>query len=153
MPNLYRPNAGGDPATLLGRELLRLRTARGLSLRRLARLLGMTAHSGLVDYERGLRIPPRDLMSAYVRVLSPQDDRLLTVYRAALDNRAARRLAAVRPLAPVPSPGRPAMDPTTADRLLLAGFAQTLANIADQLRAVAETWVAPGSEVTEGTGS
>ncbi|TQM78697.1 helix-turn-helix protein [Saccharothrix saharensis] len=149
MPDHDRPSAGSDPATLLGRELLRLRTARGLSLRRLARLLGMTAHSGLVDYERGLRIPPRDLMSAYVRVLSPQDDGLLAIYRAALDSRAARRVAAVLPLTPVPSPSR-------ADHLaqhhVLTGLAQALENVADQLRALAAGF-APTTDVVEGTGS
>lgn len=151
MPDHDRPSAGSDPATLLGRELLRLRTARGLSLRRLARLLGMTAHSGLVDYERGLRIPPRDLMTAYVRVLSPQDDGLLAIYNAALDSRAARRVAAVLPLMPVPSPGR------TADHLaqhhVLTGLAQTLENVADQLRALAAGRFAPGPEVTDRTGT
>ncbi|MCE6996469.1 helix-turn-helix domain-containing protein [Saccharothrix sp. S26] len=152
MPNAHRPSAGGDPATQLGRELLRLRTARGLSLRRLARLLGMTAHSGLVDYERGLRIPPRDLMSAYIRVLSPHDDGLLEVYRAALDSRAARRVAAFRPLAPVPAEGRVAPD-HLAEHHVLTGLAQTLENVADQLRVLAAAWVAPGPEVAEGTGS
>ena len=66
---------GGEYA-LLGQELLRLRLERGLSLRKLARQLGMTAHSGIVDYERGVRIPPPDLMSSYVQVLQPRGNRL-----------------------------------------------------------------------------
>ncbi|NUT46543.1 MAG: helix-turn-helix domain-containing protein [Saccharothrix sp.] len=132
------PGAGARrptlPATLLGRELLRLREAQGLSLRRLARLLGMTAHSGLVDYERGLRIPPRDLMSAYVRVLSPEDDHLMGLYRRALADRANLRVAT----APEPSPpGQP--HGQAAQTARLTALADALEDVALRLRDIAET--------------
>jgi transcriptional regulator with XRE-family HTH domain len=41
---------------------------RGLSFRVLARRLGLSAHSGLTDYETGRRIPPEDLIVAYERI-------------------------------------------------------------------------------------
>ncbi|MEU3463649.1 helix-turn-helix transcriptional regulator [Streptomyces sp. NPDC006733] len=88
------PPAATPTATALARELVRLRLERGLSLRRLARLVGMTAHSGLVDYERGVRIPPDDLMAMIVRALRPADDRLARLYRAAVAERARQKLAA-----------------------------------------------------------
>src|SRR4051812_21206274 len=65
--------AHGPPlpaARELGRALHRCRLERGLSLRALARLVGFAAHSGLVDYERGRRIPPEDLLSAYERAFA-----------------------------------------------------------------------------------
>lgn len=77
---------------LLGQELLRLRLERGLSLRKLARQVGMTAHSGMVDYERGIRIPPPDLMSSYVQVLQPDGNYLTQLYEAALADRAQQRI-------------------------------------------------------------
>lgn len=85
----------------LGAELLRLRLLRGLSLRRLARLIGMTAHSGLVDYEHGLRIPPPDLMNALDRALRPPNDRLRALYRDAVGRRVDDRYRAL-----VTSPAR-----------------------------------------------
>jgi transcriptional regulator with XRE-family HTH domain len=90
-----------SPYPELGTELLRLRLLRGLSLRRLARLIGMTAHSGLVDYERGVRIPPRDLMDLLQEVLQPPDDRLRLRYEEAISRRADRRC---RALVVVPEP-------------------------------------------------
>ncbi|MEV6235440.1 helix-turn-helix domain-containing protein [Lentzea sp. NPDC051838] len=82
----------GDVYALLGQELLRLRLERGLSLRKLARQLGMAAHSGIVDYERGVRIPPPDLMTAYVQVLRPEGNRLTQLYEAAMADRAQQRV-------------------------------------------------------------
>lgn len=84
----------GGAYALLGQELLCLRLERGLSLRKLARQLGMTAHSGLVDYERGIRIPPPDLMSSYVQVLQPGGSNLTQLYEAALADRAKKRVFA-----------------------------------------------------------
>jgi transcriptional regulator with XRE-family HTH domain len=80
-------------AASLGQELLRLRLERGLSLRKMARELGMTAHSGLVDYERGYRIPPDGLLASYAKVLHIEDDRLLVLHQAARAERARRRIA------------------------------------------------------------
>jgi transcriptional regulator with XRE-family HTH domain len=81
----------GGVYALLGQELLRLRLERGLSLRKLARQLGMTAHSGLVDYERGIRIPPADLMTSYVQALQPDGNRLTQLYESAMAERAQQR--------------------------------------------------------------
>jgi transcriptional regulator with XRE-family HTH domain len=77
-------------AQRFGAELTRLRTARGQSLRRLARIVGMTAHSALVDYERGLRVPPEGLVTALIAALRPETDELVTRYRAAVAERLNR---------------------------------------------------------------
>lgn len=82
----------GGAYKLLGQELLRLRLERGLSLRKLARQLGLTAHSGMVDYERGIRIPPPDLMSSYVQVLQPDGNHLTQLYESAMADRAHQRI-------------------------------------------------------------
>lgn len=79
--------------TTLGQELRRLRMSYGMSLCKLAGLLGMTSHSGLVDYERDCRIPPVDLMRAYERVLQPENDVLMGLYRRALLSRASVRIS------------------------------------------------------------
>jgi transcriptional regulator with XRE-family HTH domain len=52
---LSSTSVNASAAVLFGNELILLRLNKGISLRRLARAVGMTAHSGLVDYERGLR--------------------------------------------------------------------------------------------------
>jgi len=83
-------------AERLGRELGRLRVHNGLSLRKLARLVGMTAHSGLVDYERGTRIPPHDLFAALQSVLHAGDEHLTSLYQAAVTERARQRLSTTR---------------------------------------------------------
>jgi hypothetical protein len=88
--------AATSATAALGQELLRLRLLRGLSLRKLARLLGMAAHSGLVDYEKGSRIPPKDLMCSYQQVLRPDNGHLRELYRAALADRVQQRMAAAR---------------------------------------------------------
>ena len=118
-------------AELLGRELFRLRQERGLSLRQMARALGMTAHSGLVDYERGYRIPPNGLMASYARALNPKDGRLLTLHRAALAERAQRRIAHVTPELDNPAGSHAEMMHT---------LAEGLENLARLLRYVAAAW-------------
>jgi transcriptional regulator with XRE-family HTH domain len=84
----------GTAANFLGQELLRLRLEDGISLRRLARMFGMSAHSGLVDYERGSRIPPANIMQAYARVFTTEREYLMRLHRAAMVERAAGRIAA-----------------------------------------------------------
>src|SRR4051812_30037644 len=78
----------------LGAILYRNRVERGLSLRAMARRLGLSAHSGLIDYERGRRIPPEDLLAAYERVFDLPADRLCGLRRQALVERAALKTAA-----------------------------------------------------------
>ncbi|WP_018681435.1 helix-turn-helix domain-containing protein [Actinokineospora enzanensis] len=57
-----------DATRALGAELRRLRLTEGLSLRAMARRLGLRAHSALVDYERGQRVPPPSALAAYARI-------------------------------------------------------------------------------------
>lgn len=47
----------------LGLALYRLRLSRGLSLRVLARRLGMSGHGGLTEYEKGRRAAPHQRQS------------------------------------------------------------------------------------------
>src|SRR5947209_5663988 len=89
-----RPNEA-DPVRALGATLRRLRLTRGLSLRALARQVGMTAHSGLVDYEQGRRLPPADLVAAYQRVFPDAAAELVRLRQAALAHRAADPAPAV----------------------------------------------------------
>ncbi|CCK26809.1 hypothetical protein BN159_2430 [Streptomyces davaonensis JCM 4913] len=56
-----------DCTLLLGAALYQCRLEHGLSLRALARRLGFGSHSGLLDYERGRRILPEYLLTAYER--------------------------------------------------------------------------------------
>jgi transcriptional regulator with XRE-family HTH domain len=70
----------GEAAHDLGRELRRLRQERGLSQRALTKLLGLSAHSNIADYESGRRIPPRDIVSSCDHLLETDGElgRLLT---------------------------------------------------------------------------
>jgi transcriptional regulator with XRE-family HTH domain len=90
-----RGGVNGDPGiphqVLLGIELRALRQRRGLSQRRLVRLLGMTAHSNLVDYENGRRLPPRDIVRACEKVLGALPGQLESLHDGALVEIAARR--------------------------------------------------------------
>ncbi|MFD1046622.1 multiprotein-bridging factor 1 family protein, partial [Kibdelosporangium lantanae] len=53
----------------LGAALRQHRMSKGMSLRALARNVGLSAHGTLVDYEHGRRIPPEDLLVACEKVL------------------------------------------------------------------------------------
>lgn len=102
-------SGGGRAAAALGLTLYQLRLARGLSLRTLARRLGMSGHAGLLDYERGRRIPPEDVILAYERVLEVTDGQLRRLRERALLERAAAKTAqrlegAAGPEAPAPAP-------------------------------------------------
>lgn len=72
----------------LGLTLYRLRLSRGLSLRVLARRLGMSGHGGLTEYEKGRRIPPEDVVVACERVLGVRDGQLRRLRERALAERA-----------------------------------------------------------------
>lgn len=75
-------------ALALGAALYQCRLERDLSLRRLAQRLGFSSHSGLLDYERGRRIPPENLVAAYEREFG-----ITTGYLRALRERALRERA------------------------------------------------------------
>jgi tetratricopeptide (TPR) repeat protein len=84
----------GSPSTQpyadLGAALFRARADAGLSLRVTARRLGLSAHSGLVDYERGSRLIPEDLLRRYEQIFPEYAAELRRMRRAALAGRAAR---------------------------------------------------------------
>lgn len=62
--------------------------ARGLSLRALAKQLGLSGHGTLVDYEYGRRIPPEDLIVRCERVFQVSDGTLRNLREKALAERA-----------------------------------------------------------------
>ena len=72
----------------LGAELKRLRQRRGWSQRELTRLIGLSAHSNLSDYEAGRRLPPADIVAECERVLEVTDGRLVDLRSQALIARA-----------------------------------------------------------------
>src|SRR5260370_42059605 len=74
----------------LGTALRRRRLELGMSQRQLARLIGLSAHSNLGDYERGQRIPPGDIVIACEELLSVEPDYLQSLRREALCERARR---------------------------------------------------------------
>jgi transcriptional regulator with XRE-family HTH domain len=74
----------------LGLALRRRRLELGMSQRQLARLIGLSAHSNLGDYERGRRIPPGDIVVACEQLLSVEPDYLQALRREALCERASR---------------------------------------------------------------
>ncbi|GAA0385825.1 hypothetical protein GCM10009530_40980 [Microbispora corallina] len=89
----------------LGHRLRRLRRSAGMSQQRLARELGLSAHSSIVYYESGRRIPPADIVDAYERVFALAPG---TLHRSRL-----RALAARADLASEnPRPSTPGRAPT-----------------------------------------
>ncbi|MDT9695140.1 helix-turn-helix transcriptional regulator [Streptomyces sp. P17] len=75
-------------ALVLGAALYQCRLEQGLSLRSLARRLGLGSHSGLLDYERGHRIPPEYLLIAYEREFGTAAGHLRGLRARALRERA-----------------------------------------------------------------
>lgn len=90
-------------AFLLGAEIRRLRRQRGLSQRALVRMIGLSAHSNLSDYEAGRRLPPADIVAACERVLEVPDGYLQEIRAQALASRAAAVEAATDHHAPADS--------------------------------------------------
>lgn len=89
-----------DAAVALGHELRRLRQARGLSQRALTKMLGLSAHSNIADYEHGRRIPPRDIVNDCDRLLNAGGE-----LSAQLDRALAQRAQPVAQAPPVPVGG------------------------------------------------
>ena len=85
----------GSAAYRLGTALRLRRLELGISQRQLARLIGLSAHSNLGDYERGRRIPPGDIVVACEELLRVEPDYLQRLRREALYER-ARRLCRYR---------------------------------------------------------
>ncbi|WP_143268777.1 tetratricopeptide repeat protein [Amycolatopsis vastitatis] len=67
---------------VFGATLRRRRLEAGLSLRALARQLGLSGHSGLVDYESGRRLLPADLLSACEEVFGDTAGELRRLWQA-----------------------------------------------------------------------
>jgi transcriptional regulator with XRE-family HTH domain len=82
------PSSAQAALVALGTELRRLRQRRGLSQRDLTRLIGLSAHSNLSDYEAGRRLPPADIVAECERVLEVTDGRLTELRSQALIARA-----------------------------------------------------------------
>ena len=74
----------------LGVALRLRRLELGLSQRQLVRLLGLSAHSNLGDYERGERIPPGDIVDACEQLLAAEPGSFQSLRREALHERAHR---------------------------------------------------------------
>lgn len=75
-------------AVRLGTALRLHRLELGLSQRQVVRLLGLSAHSNLGDYERGERIPPGDIVDACEQLLAAEPGSLQVLRREALCERA-----------------------------------------------------------------
>lgn len=108
---------GTEDARRLGAEMRGRRLARGMSLRRLAKELGLSGHGTLVDYEHGRRIPPEDLIIGCERIFQISDGALRNLREKALAERASQQadLLLNRPVQPTPTPARPA-DPADPAR-------------------------------------
>jgi transcriptional regulator with XRE-family HTH domain len=97
-----------ESARLLGAELRSARVARGLSLRALAKSLGLNGHGNLVDYEYGRRIPPEDLLAVWERALGVRDNHFRDLRAKALAERADRQASVLLAAPPEPEAEMPA---------------------------------------------
>jgi transcriptional regulator with XRE-family HTH domain len=79
-----------DGCVAFGARLRVLRRSKGMSMRALTGLIGLSAHSNLADYECGRRLPPRDVLEACERVLGVADRELFRLWEAALRERSER---------------------------------------------------------------
>src|ERR1700730_5093500 len=70
------------PEARMGSALRRIRTERGMPLRALARKL-LRSHSTLVEYERGHRLAPREIVQAYESEFAVASGTLVDLYEAA----------------------------------------------------------------------
>ena len=87
--NDHETEAAG--ATLeLGAAMRFHRVASGVSLRTMARRLGFSGHSHLADYERGRRLPCKEIVAAYEQTLDLPAGQLGQVHDRALAERAER---------------------------------------------------------------
>jgi transcriptional regulator with XRE-family HTH domain len=84
-------HGGPGASERLGAELRRLRLELGISQRKLTKLIGLSAHSNLGEYERGSRIPPGDIVLACERLLSVPPGHLQRLRKLALRERARAR--------------------------------------------------------------
>lgn len=85
----------------LGARLRHVRLRHGLSLRGMARQLGATGHSALVDFEHGRRLIPADLLALYRNAFPDEEARLAVLWQAVLSARAVRAAELPEPAEPV----------------------------------------------------
>ena len=128
------------PEARLGAALRATRVERGISLRALARKL-YRSHSCLVEYERGHRLAPLDIVQAYEKELSVARGTLVTLHhRAHLElyghgwDRSPRQTSVAR------SATHPALHQFPADVTVFTGRETELA----QLRALVAESMADG---------
>lgn len=76
------PVDSAPAGTRLGARLRQLRQERGMSQREFTRLIGLSAHSNLADYESGRRVPPQDVVRACERALELPAGELEALRRA-----------------------------------------------------------------------
>src|SRR6266496_2614532 len=99
--------AGGEPSAesaalrALGARLRHVRLRRGLSLRGMARHLGGTGHSALVDFEHGRRLIPADLLALYRNAFPDDAAELAVLWQAVLSARASAAAGFPEPAEPV----------------------------------------------------
>jgi len=85
---------GPDPSLVLRAAMRALREAWGITQRDLAASLHLSAHSSIVDYEAGRRIPHDDILAAYERRFGLRPGQLQQIRRRVLTQRAAAGLRA-----------------------------------------------------------
>jgi transcriptional regulator with XRE-family HTH domain len=89
----------------LPHRLHQLRVQQGLTLRQMAAVLGLSAHSGVADFEAGRRIPHNDIVVSYERYFSLADKELQRLRQQALAARGQSRASAGEAAPPGVRPG------------------------------------------------
>jgi tetratricopeptide (TPR) repeat protein/transcriptional regulator with XRE-family HTH domain len=117
----------------LGKELRKVRIARGLSQREVVRRLGLSAHSNLVDYELGRRIPPADIVSACEALYKLPSGYLERLRGAALAERASLEHSETAAVDPAP-PATPRQPCAGAPRMQLPAVVAAFTGRTDHLK-------------------
>jgi transcriptional regulator with XRE-family HTH domain len=144
-----------DAQPRIGLELRRIRQSRGLSQRTMARMIGLSAHSAVADYEAGRRLPHGDILRAYETALELPPGSLCGMRDRVLDHQATQAYhASVQATRTAPAPARerkaPRPDLLAARALVLAAVAILLSGSAStSLRGVDPTWAALTQHVTD----
>lgn len=110
--------AAQPAAVALGAEIRRLRRRRELSQRSLTRMIGLSAHSNLADYEAGRRLPPADIVRQCERVLEVSDGHLSRLHEQAVIARADLADQQDIPAGDEPGAGAPGRTGRLRSRLL-----------------------------------
>jgi transcriptional regulator with XRE-family HTH domain len=120
-----------DAQFAFGAQLRMLRRSKGMSMRALTGLIGLSAHSNLADYECGRRLPPRDVVEACERALGVANQELLRRWEATLRERSQRDSVEsainARPDAPSTEPRQRSKPGWTRALLLAVAVAALLA--------------------------